>query len=311
MGKHLVSCYPIKSLTKLIPNEDTTKVNCFRIPETNVYLMDTPGFDDTNISDADILKEIATALVDAFNDKVEIQGALYVHPVIEARMRGSGRKNLIMFTKVLGMHGMKNCRLVTTKWSKVDYATGVDRETELCEEEKFWRPLLNAGASTVRFQDTTESAIEIIKPLVHGQAMEPQLVKEVVREGRSLKQTSAGQIVNEEVLEAKKAHAAEIEQLKKDIKDAIEKKEFEFADLLKAERDEHAEKLEKLKIDSVVLDKKVSGLGKFTQWALRTTVASLGVGLTVASGGWLAPVALLYSGATEAAINDFNQGKTM
>ena len=53
--------------------------------------MDTPGFDDTHISDTDILKEIATALVDAFNDKAEIQGALYVHPVIEARMRGSGR----------------------------------------------------------------------------------------------------------------------------------------------------------------------------------------------------------------------------
>jgi hypothetical protein len=273
--------------------------------------MDTPGFDDTNISDADILKEIARALVDAFNEKVEIQGALYVHPVIEARMRGSGRKNLIMFTKVLGLHGMKNCRLVTTKWSKVDHATGVERETELCREDKFWRPLLNAGASTVRFQDTMESAIDIIKPLVHGQAMEPQLVKEVVREGKSLKQTSAGQIVNDDVLEAKKAHATEMEQLKKDIKEALEKKDYEFADLLKAERDEHAAKLEKLKKDSVVLDKKVSGLGKFTQWAVRTTVVGLGVGLTVASGGWLAPVALLYSGATEAVINEFNQGKTM
>ncbi|EHL01445.1 P-loop containing nucleoside triphosphate hydrolase [Glarea lozoyensis ATCC 20868] len=170
----------------------TSKVKCYQIPQTNIYFMDTPGFDDTYTSDAKILEEIATALLDAFNDKAEIQGALYVHPVIEAKMRGSGRKNLIMFRKVLGMEGMKNVRLVTTKWSQVDYHTGVDRETELSEKEEFWQPLLAAGASTVRFGDTMESAIEIIKPLIHGPAFEPQLVEEVVRDGKELRQTQAG-----------------------------------------------------------------------------------------------------------------------
>jgi hypothetical protein len=97
--------------------------------------MDTPGFDDTNVSDATILSNITDSLVAAFNDKHEIQGALYIHSVTEARMRGSGRKNLIMFKNVLGMKGMSNCRLVTTKWSLQD-----ESEQELCEKNEFWKP---------------------------------------------------------------------------------------------------------------------------------------------------------------------------
>jgi hypothetical protein len=101
------------------------------------YLMDTPGFDDTHVSDADILKNIATSLVDAFNDRAKIQGTLYVHPVTEVRMKGSGRKNLIMFKRILGMRGMTNCRLMTTKWSLQPENVSKAREQELCEKDEF------------------------------------------------------------------------------------------------------------------------------------------------------------------------------
>lgn len=146
--------------------------------------MDTPGFDDPTISDANILKIIATSLVDAFNDQVDIQGALYVHPVTEVRMRGSGKKNLIMFKKLLGMKGMSHCRLVTSKWSLQPYSVSEAREQELCEGEEFWKPLLAAGAKTVRFGDSMTSAIEIIKPLIQGPAFEPLLIEEVVKQGK-------------------------------------------------------------------------------------------------------------------------------
>ena len=107
-------------------------------------------------------------------------------------MRGSGRKNLIMFRKVLGMKGMANCRLVTTKWSLQDDKVSKAREQELCEKEEFWRPLLAAGARDVRFGDSKQSAIEIIKPLIQGPAFEPLLVEDVVRDKKPLRQTQAG-----------------------------------------------------------------------------------------------------------------------
>jgi hypothetical protein len=285
-------------------NAGTAKVQCFQIPQTNVYLMDTPGFDDTHISDTEILREIATALVDAFNDNAEIQGALYVHPVVEARMRGSGRKNLIMFKKVLGMRGMKNCRLVTTKWSQVDYNVAVAREEELCEKEEFWQPLLAAGATATRFGDSMKSAIEIIKPLIQGPAFEPQLVEEVVRDGKSLPQTQAGQVVNDDVAEAKKAHAAEMKQLEKDKKEALDKRDFEFAAQLEAERKEHGAKMKKLEEDAKLLAKPVSRTGRFARWVARTAAITVGGIATFVSGGVLAGHALLLYGATEAAISD-------
>ena len=83
----------------------TAEVKMYQIPDTTVYLMDTPGFDDTYLSDADILKNIATALVDAFNDQVEIQGALYIHQVTEARMRGVGKEESHHVPKCSGSEG--------------------------------------------------------------------------------------------------------------------------------------------------------------------------------------------------------------
>ncbi|CAN9105895.1 unnamed protein product [Alternaria alternata] len=297
--KHATGCDVVVGHTQ---TSCTSKVEIFQIPGTSVYLMDSPGFDDTNISDTQILRSIATALVDAFHDNVEIHGALYIHPVVEARMRGSGRKNLIMFKKVLGMKGMKNCRLVTTKWTQVNYETAVAREKELCEKEEFWQPLIAAGATTIRFGDTMQSAFDIIRPFVYGPSFKPQLVEEL-RDGKTLPQTAAGQVVNDDVEEAKRAHEVEMKQLEKDQKDALVKKDFEFAEIIKVERKEQAAKIERLEEEARLLQKPIpEGVGRFERWLARAAVIIAGAFAVVTSGGVLAPQALLLYGATEAAI---------
>ena len=101
----------------LIGDAGAAKVQFYQISETDVHLMKTPGFDDTNNSDREILETMAKARVDAFKDEAEIQGALNVRPVTKARMKGSGMKNLRMFKKVLGTRRMARCQLVITKWS--------------------------------------------------------------------------------------------------------------------------------------------------------------------------------------------------
>lgn len=285
-------------------NPGTAKVEFYQIPQTNVYLMDTPGFDDTYVSNTDTLKEIANSLIEVFNDKAKIQGALYIHPVIEARMRGTGRKDLLLFRKVLGMKGMKSIRLVTTKWSQVDFNLGVERENQLCQEEQFWKPLLDAGASAVRFGDSMESAIEIIKPLIHGQPFDPQLVEEVVRDHKPLSQTQAGRVVNDDVAEATKMHEAEKAQLAKEMKEAIDQKDFEYAAQLDAEKQDHANKLKKLAEDAKTLKQPMSGTRVFGRWAARTAAVAVGGAATFFSGGLLLGHAMLLYGATEAAMQE-------
>jgi hypothetical protein len=112
-------------------------VKMYQILDTSVHWMDTSGFDDTYLSDVEILRNIATALVDAFNHQAEIQGAPDIHLVTEARMRGSGRKNLLMFQTVLGMKGTDHCRPATTKWSMQPESMSKNREGELCEKKEF------------------------------------------------------------------------------------------------------------------------------------------------------------------------------
>ena len=259
--------------------------------------MDTPGFDDTKLSDAKILETISNALVDAFNDEADIQGALYVHSITEARMRGSGRKNLIMFERVLGARGMAHCRLVTTKWSLQLDDVSKDRERELCEKAEFWKPLIDAGAKPVRFNDSMQSAIEIIRPLVEGDAFEPLLIKEVVREEKPLRQTQAGRVVNDDVEEANKAHKAEILELEAGEAKAREENKLEFAELLRAEKEEHQVELHRLKEDNDVLSKSMADResGNFGRWLAYQAVDTVA---TVLKGGTLIVAAVLLYGLT-------------
>jgi len=60
----------------------TVEVNPHRCNQPgyeNVWLIDTPGFDDTERTDADILHEIGEYLVQASADKIFLTGIIYLH----------------------------------------------------------------------------------------------------------------------------------------------------------------------------------------------------------------------------------------
>jgi hypothetical protein len=88
---------------KLISGTGTASVQYYQIPGTDVVLLDTPGFDDPGMTDTEILTMISTCLEDSFNDEAEILGALYIHAIIEPRMKRSGVTNLLMFKQIIGM----------------------------------------------------------------------------------------------------------------------------------------------------------------------------------------------------------------
>jgi hypothetical protein len=265
-----------------------------------VYLVDTPGFDDPHVSDAHTLKNITEILVKNFTNNVEIQGALYVHPVTEVKMRGSGKKNLIMFTKMLGDAGMRHCRLVTTKWSLQPMHVSEAREKELCEKEEFWEPLIANGAKTVRFGDSMQSAIDIIKPLVHGSAFMPLIVSEVVELHKTPEQTQAGIFVTDDIEELKKACAQDIADNKEEEARARAQQKFEFAEILLAERRESEAKMRRLEEDMDALRKPISSSGRIGRWIARGTAAVIGTVMTIGSGGLLGPAAMALYSATEA-----------
>ena len=278
----------------------------YQIPGTNVYLLDTPRFDDPNLSDTDILTMISYCLESFFKNQAEIAGALYVHPITEARMKRSAMTNLRMFKKIIGMDKMANVRLVTTKWSLQPKDKLEDHERDLASKKEFWKPLLERGASIARFQDSFESAMDIVRPLVRGQPFMPLLLKERVVDGLRIAETQAGQVVNDKVEEAIEAGKKQIEELKKEWEQAMADREVGWAAELEQEKKKQQAELNKSLAEMKKLHEANSngGLKNFGQWAARVGAIVAGSVATAVTYGAAYPAALLLYGATHEATSD-------
>lgn len=58
-----------------------------------VTLVDTPGFDDTNRSDTDVLTEIANWMGSTYRHGMLLSGILYLHRITDKKITGSSMKN--------------------------------------------------------------------------------------------------------------------------------------------------------------------------------------------------------------------------
>jgi len=172
-----------------------------------VLFVDTPGFDDTDKSDLEILTIIADWLVKTYKGNVNLATIIYVHSISDARMTGSHLKNLELFASLCGHKAMPHVIFATTKWSHVSPEDGASREEELKRE--FWKDMLNSGCSTKRFENTYESAWRIIGCLSRKNRAHVLLPMEIVENKLRLNETAAGIALNKE-----------LERLIKDRKDA-------------------------------------------------------------------------------------------
>ncbi|KAI6158373.1 P-loop containing nucleoside triphosphate hydrolase protein, partial [Pisolithus thermaeus] len=178
----------------------TREVRAVRYPHTdgvrNIVLVDTPGFDDTFMTDVQILKRIAHWLNSTYKKNVKLSGLLYLHRISDNRVGGTPLRNYNMFKELCGKDNFKNVILVTTMWDEVTEEVGSAREEELRAD--FWRAMIALGSTTHRFERTTESAWKIInslsvQPLASRRPL--QIQSEMVDENLPLHRTAAGRTV--------------------------------------------------------------------------------------------------------------------
>ncbi|KZP31991.1 hypothetical protein FIBSPDRAFT_714762, partial [Athelia psychrophila] len=129
-------------------------------PSRTYVFLDTPGFDDTYISDADILMKISNWLTATYKRHMLLSGLLFLHRISDNRMTGSALRNTHMFQMLCGDSGLPNVVFVTTMWGQVAEKVGENRETEL--RDTFWQPMIDKHSRTARFHHTTESAWNIL-----------------------------------------------------------------------------------------------------------------------------------------------------
>lgn len=224
IGRGLKSCtQEIQPARMSYIDEETKK-------EYEIYLIDTPGYDDTNRTDTETLKTFVKWLELKEVADVKLSGLIYLHRITDDRIGGSAAKNLTMMNNLVGEDNLKNVMLVTSRWegmtSEDDLYVAEEREKELKNAGGYWHAMLNFGASYYRYDNTAETGRKIISQLVRNSPAFLQIQKEL-KEGLKLGDTAAGKALIEKYekdrLEQEKKlqkQQEELDALKKQMKES-------------------------------------------------------------------------------------------
>jgi hypothetical protein len=128
-------------------------------------------------------------------------------------MLGAQKRNFHMFTKLCGDDACKNVVLVTTRWRKADH--GELREHDL--RKKFWNEMLSRGSRMMRYEDSSQSAWDIINAIVERVPLEfVQLQRELVDLQLLLPETEAGKALRCELQELLDLHRRRMQELQRE-----------------------------------------------------------------------------------------------
>ena len=142
-------------------------------------------------------------------------------------MGASSRRNFVMFQKLCGPAFLANVVLATTRWSEVNPAVGEARENELKTKAAFFKSIIDLGSPLMRYENSFESARNILGHLVSKTPLPLLIQREIADEMKTVSETAAGLELHREILEQAKRHEEEMSVLLEEI-DELEKEHDEI-----------------------------------------------------------------------------------
>ncbi len=153
-------------------------------------------------------------------------------------------KNLRMFKKLCGDNGLGSVVLATTMWDDVDHDLGLKREQDLLNNPLFWAGMVAKGSKVFRHDKKITSAMEIVSYLIKQERpIVTDLAKEMVDNGKTLDDTSAGRELTAELAEQKKRFEETLKNIRKEMEEAMEKSDRKWHAELEGEKRETLRKL--------------------------------------------------------------------
>jgi len=202
-----------------------------QIDEKTVTLIDTPGFDDTNRTDTDVLTEIANYLeskfvvrmyhclahtlicmISSYRQNRRLTGVIFLHRITDNRMSGVSYKNILMFQKLIGNSVLDHVICCTTMWDREEEPKGefARREEEL--KTRYWSNMIAGSAQMARHNNSAQSARSIIAKIVYKKPVTLRIQRELVDDHKKLSETSAGVEVNKELAKMLANERAQLER---------------------------------------------------------------------------------------------------
>lgn len=249
--------------------------------------MDTPGFNDTNRSNAETLEVLAAYLSAAYANGVSIHGIILAHSISDNRMQNSSLKQIDMVRSMCGFSSYDNLAIVTTKWPGIGSSTGEDRskllarEDEMRADQRFFGYFIDRGASMFRHHDAEgaalldkkSSAAQVIDHLVSSSKRHPmkplKLQLEMIDDGKTLAETEAGQIIlSKEVRKLRRDNLQQLTDVRQELEQLSASKRSRHARDLEKLRATAEEKLGQLNKDQEILNRSIHDLHEqeFQRW---------------------------------------------
>jgi hypothetical protein len=164
------------------------------IDNESVVLIDTPGFDDSDRTDADILSLIAEWLKQSYDQSVRLTGIILLQPINVNRAQGSERVRTRLFRDICGDNAFDHVVIATTMWDEVtDRSQGLARVSQRIGSDDFWGKMVNQGAMVMNHENNKESAHHIIRQLLYKGEVVVQMQTELERSDGQLQSTTAAQ----------------------------------------------------------------------------------------------------------------------
>ncbi|KAG6908989.1 hypothetical protein DXG01_002478 [Tephrocybe rancida] len=164
---------------------DYVVVDNRRNPLQRIIFVDTPGFNNSLVDDAEILRRIvlwlakssvffteqcASQLMSKYARRTKLAGVIYLHEISQARTPGPALwKNLEHLSGKIGddgsnRGGARGVVLATTKWSEVPKEVGERREQSLKDND--WEAMIGLGSQVRQYHDTNSSAWGVVEPIL-------------------------------------------------------------------------------------------------------------------------------------------------
>ncbi|KAI0414674.1 hypothetical protein F5X98DRAFT_365723 [Xylaria grammica] len=209
-----------------LASSGTNSIAIFRtgLHDRDVYLIDTPGFDDTNREDVDVLTALAHYLSVSYANNVSINGVLYLHRISDTRIGSSTRRNLEMMKALCGEDAFGNVAIVTTMWSSdhfgIEYAKQCSREKEL--RDIYLHDMLEGGSRIVNHnqcqtlsqrRSSARNILDMMFDTWKDTKATLKIQHEMVDLNLTLKRTSAGKVLEEEIKSHKRSFERELKAL--------------------------------------------------------------------------------------------------
>lgn len=210
-----------------------------------LYLVDTPGFDDDNREDTDILYDLSDWLSRADERKIQLTGIVYLHRITDNRLGHQAKKNLRMFKALCGEDGLKSVVLATTHWPEGPFPAGEDREVELRTDPNKWGEMIYHGSTVMRVYQDERSVWDILRYLINLKRRVTMEIQKELRSDMKLKDTAAGKELKADFEEQVQEFERKLEDVKRRLHQAFDQENKEREERLSRQKAEIEEKLAK------------------------------------------------------------------